>query len=203
MGRQRTPFGRVEWTALLALAGMVIALAAVTMAALAVWQVRQGAERSAFTAGLESLWHLEAHWQSPGMLATRQGAAAALLDGSPTEEVDELLDFFELVAGLVDRRVLDEEMLWQELAWPILNYWTASEEYIRKVRHDEPTMWQSAEGMVNRLLAIEARKRRRSLNDVRPSQDEVQDFLTDERGEADAPECPVTASRHDPRRADA
>jgi len=200
---RRTPFGRIEWTAVLALAGMVSALAAVTMAALAVWQVRQTAEQSAFTAGLESLWHLEARWQSPGMVTTRQGAAAALLDGSPTEDVDELLDFFELMSSLVNRRVVDEEMLWQELSWPILNYWTASADYIRKVRHDDPTMWQGAEGMVNRLLAIEARKRHRSPNDVRPSQDEVQDFLTDERGEADTPECPVTAARRDPRCADA
>jgi len=194
MGRQPPPSGRIEWTALLALAGTVSALAAVAMAALAIWQVRQSAERAAVTAGLESLWHLEARWESPTMVATRQAAAASLLDGSPTEDVDALLDFFDLIATLVNRRVVDEEMLWQELSWPILNYWTASADYVRKVRHDEPTMWQGAEDLVNRLLTIEARKRRRSLNDARPSQDEVQDFLTDERGEAEAPECPVTAS---------
>jgi hypothetical protein len=192
---RRKSIGSVEWTALAALASVVGALAAVAIATMVFWQARQEAQNSRFTAGLDSLWHLEAQWESASMVDARQRAAASLLEGKPSADVDQILEFFELVATLLDRHILDEEMVWHEFYWPIVHYWTASEEYIREVQGKEPATWKESAAVVTRLMAIEARKRRKALSELTPSKDEVHDFLVGERGDSESAECPVTTSR--------
>ncbi|MFI5396427.1 MAG: hypothetical protein ACHQ9S_12920 [Candidatus Binatia bacterium] len=189
----RKSIGGVEWTALAALAGVVGALAAVAIATMVFWEARQEAQNSRFTAGLDSLWHVEGKWESATMVDARQRAAASLLEGKPNADVDQILEFFELVATLLDRHILDEEMVWHEFYRPIVHYWTASEGYIREVQREDPATWKGSAGMVERLMAIEAHKRRKALSEITPSKGEIHDFLMGERGDSDSSECPVTA----------
>jgi len=178
--------GKVDWTALMALAATIAALAAVASSVIVVRGVREDAARTRFNAGLESLWHLTEEWNSEEMTDTRSHAAASLLAAKPTADVNAVLDFFDEVALLLQRGALDEEMVWHEFYWPIANYWFASQEYIQQVQHDDPTVWTDLNATVQRLVGIEARRKRQSTGMAVPSLKEMRDFLTDETG---ADEC--------------
>ena len=178
--------GKVDWTALMALAAAIAALAAVATTVVIVHDVREDAARGRFNAGLESLWHLTTEWNSDEMTDARSHAAAALLAAKPTADVNEVLDFFDEVALLLQRGALDEEMVWHEFYWPLANYWFASQEYIRQVQRDDPAAWTDLGMAVQRLVAVEARRKRQSTGAAVPSMKEMRDFLTDETG---ADEC--------------
>jgi hypothetical protein len=83
-----------------------------------------------------------------------------LLAKAPSRDVDDVLDFFELLALLVNRQVLDPEMAWHAYYWPLANYWAASAEYVRAARQEEgSTTWQDLEGLVREVAAIEIGQR--------------------------------------------
>jgi hypothetical protein len=131
---------KVNWAA-------VSAVAALIGVGILYWQVSQQAALSRFTTGIDSLWHLDDRWDTE-MTATRRKAAASLLAKDPTMDVDAVIDFFELLALLVNRQILDPEMAWHAYYWPLANYWAASSEYVRAARQEEgSTTWQDVEGL--------------------------------------------------------
>jgi hypothetical protein len=163
-----------------ALAACVTAIAAVVVAVTVASQVRHETQRVLFNTGLDSLWHFDAQWNSDGMMDARSAAAAALLDGRPSHDIDDVLDFLDQIALLVNRGALDEEMVCYELYWPMANYWFASQEYIRQVQHDSPAAWEQLTSVMPRLETIEARRRKRSAESAVPSKTEIGDFLAAE-----------------------
>jgi hypothetical protein len=181
----RTDTGSVNWNALAALAATVAAVAALLTAVSISRQVQQETERSRFSTGLESLWHLAAEWDSASMDDARSNAAAALLAGQPTADVDEVLDFFDELALLVDRGVLDAEMVCYQFYYPMANYWFASQDYVHEVQREDPEAWRDLDKVMTRLVAIEARRKRRTAPDVVPSTAQIRDFLMDEQGDAE------------------
>lgn len=177
--------GRIDWTALLAVAALLTALAAVATTVI-VWRaVHLDVQHAVFSAGLDSLWHCSDKWNSDDMADARSHAAAALLAGAPTADVNEVLDFFDQIAVLLNRGALDEEMVWHEFYWPMANYWFASQDYIERVQRDDPTAWADLGSVLPRLVAIEAQRKKRSTSDAAPSSKEIRDFLTDETGEGE------------------
>src|SRR5262245_17817052 len=177
--------GSINWTALMALAATVAALAAVAIAVGIFRQMRQDGETSRFAIGVESVWHLEQMWDSPDMLDTRQGAATALLDGKPNDDVAAVLDFFDMVALLVKRNVLDREVVWHAFYWPMACYWTASQDYIASVHARDPLAWQDTKRVISELRAIEAHKGGSASRNVSPSSSDIANFLRAERGDDD------------------
>lgn len=163
-----------------ALAACVTAVAAMVVAVAVVSQVRRETERVLFNTGLDSLWHFDAQWNSDGMMDARSAAAAALLDGKPSHDIDDVLDFFDQLALLLNRGALDEEMVGYEFYWPMANYWFASQEYIRQVRRDAPATWERLAAVVARLTTIESRRRRQTAEAVVPSKQQIGEFLAAE-----------------------
>lgn len=178
--------GKIEWLAVTTLAAGVTAVAALATAVAVFWYVRQDTQRVLLNTTLDSLWHLDAQWNSDGMLDARSAAAAALLDGRPTEDVDVVLDFLDETARLLQRGGLDEEMVWYQFYWPMMNYWAASQERVREVRQSDATAWEALDKMLPRLTTREARRKRRSAEAARPTDAQTHDFLTAESG---ADEC--------------
>jgi hypothetical protein len=174
--------GRVDWAVIAAVAAVITAAAAVVVAVGVLRLTREEVRQERARGGLDSLWHFTTEWQNPDMLDTRSAAANALLSGRASHDVDAVLDFFDEVAMLIDRGVLDPELVWYELYWPMANYWSASQDYVRKTRADEPTAWEQLSGIVPRLTAIEARRRHRSVDDVAPTKTQTRDFLNAEVG---------------------
>jgi hypothetical protein len=172
--------GRVDWSVLAALAACMTAVAALIIALATVAQVRQETQRVLFTTGLDSLWHFDAQWNSDSMMDARTAAAAALLDGRPTHDIDDVLDFFDQIALLLNRGALDEEMVCYELYWPMANYWSASQEYVRQVHRDAPGAWEHLAGVVPRLATIEARRRKRAAESAIPTKVQISEFLAAE-----------------------
>ena len=172
--------GGVDWSALAALAACVTAIAAMIMTITTVSQVRQETQRLLFNAGLDSLWHFDAQWNSDEMMDARSAAATALLDGQPSHDIDEVLDFFDQVALLLKRGALDEEMVCYEFYWPMANYWFASQEYIRQVQRDAPAAWDQLAVALPRLAAIEARRRTRTAEASVPTKAQIGEFLAAE-----------------------
>src|SRR5262245_9653615 len=95
--------GRADFAAVANLVAAFAALAAVTIAALTIRQMRDDAQQAHLGIGVESVWHLSDQWNSPAMLDVRSAAAEDLLAGKPNPEVGPVLDFFEEVVLLVDR----------------------------------------------------------------------------------------------------
>jgi hypothetical protein len=177
--------GSINWTALTALAATVAALAALATAAAVYRQVRSEGQRAQMRAGLESLWHFAAEWDDAGMVDARSQAAAALLAGRPAREVDSVLDFFDEIALLVNRGVLDEELVWYEFYWPMANYWLASQEYVDRTRAADPGAWAELGQVMPRLTTTEAGRRKRSSGTVEPTRAQVRDFLESEVGQSE------------------
>src|SRR5262249_7578638 len=109
------------------------------------------------------------------MLRARSRAAASLLAEKPTADVDRVLDFFEFVSYLVDRRVIEAETAWHEFYWPMVNYWLSARPYIDAIRRrrSEHQGWQNPSAVLWRLVEVEA-------TNHGPSDEERRQFLLDE-----------------------
>ena len=176
--------GRIEWAAVTAVAALVAALAAVATSALLFWHVRQDTQRILFSSGIDSLWRLEEEWSD--LAEVRSAAATSLLNGQPSRDVEAILDFFDEVALLAQRGALDEEMVWYRFYVPMSTYWFASQDAVRKARAATPTMWQKLDGVMPRLMSIEAQRRGRGPDVVVPTAAQIHDFLT---AEIDSNQC--------------
>ena len=163
-----------------ALAACATALAAMAIALSVYWQVRQDSKAAHVGAAVESLWRLEAEWSSEDMAAVRSAAAEALLDGEPTRDVDDVLDFFDEVAMLLRHGAIDPDLVWYRFYEPIVSYWFASEEYIHQSQRQAPQLWEELTALVPRLLSIEAQRRHGTTQASGPSKAAIHDFLTAE-----------------------
>jgi hypothetical protein len=180
---RRNGSGKVNLSVLAPLLAALASFAAVVTAGLVAWQVREESRVSRESVRVELLWHLTDRWDSTDMGDIRSVAATALLSGNPSSEVGTVLDFFEQVALLVKRGVLDEESAAHYFYWPLANYWAACNAYVQQVQREDPSAWQTIPGLVQRLGEITAQRKRRGAKEVGPSADEVQQFLRDEQGE--------------------
>jgi len=184
----RRDAGRLDWAAVAALAASVTTVVAIVTAVMIFSQARQDAQHARFNATLESLWRLVDQWNSADMTTARSGAATALLADQPNHDVDDVLDFFDEISFLLSRGALDEEMVWYEFYRPMANYWFASQDHVRQVQRNDPTTWEQIGRTVTRLVAIEARRRSRTSDDLVPSRAQIREFLTAEIGNAECEE---------------
>jgi hypothetical protein len=182
----RAGAGAVDWGLLTALAANVTALAALLVAIAVMTQVRGAGESARSTVALQSLWRFVDEWNGPDMLAARGNAAASLLAERPARDVGDVLSFFGEIAFLLQRGVLDEEMVWYEFYWPLVSYWTASEGYVHQARRDDPSSWLQLSQLVPQLVALERRRHGRSDADAVPSKTQLREFL---QAEVSSGEC--------------
>jgi len=180
---QQDRAGKINVTAVASLAAVIAALAAVISAGLVAWQVRDEGRRARLNTAVESVWHLSEQWSSSTMLDIRSSAAAGLLAGKPTPDVDDVLSFFQELGLLVNRGAVDEELAAMRFYWPMAAYWSASKDYLDKVQRNRSSAVDDLGGLVSRLGVAEARRRNRPVTDLLPSKEQVQQFLLDEQGE--------------------
>lgn len=176
----RAERGGVNWNAVTALAALMTSFAAVGVCVMLAVTLRSEGERQRFTASLDTAWRLDTDWTSPAMASTRSAAASALLAGRPAPEIETVLDFFDEIAFLLEREAIDEELAWYEFSRPMIHYWYASERYILRERRSGPPPWEKLAMVIPRLLQIDARQRRRSVDDSTPGAAEIRDFLNSE-----------------------
>jgi hypothetical protein len=158
-----------NWTAIAAVGGIggAIIVAAITAAILA-WQVRRTLE-------WEGLRYLDEKWDR--LRETRRAAAQAIIDDCPSNQaVDEMLDFYELVAEFVDDKTIQLAKASDAFFWYLWNFRAAADEYVEWVRTKEgEESWSSIDGVRDRMAS-------RFEEPQVPDSEAVKEFLRDETG---------------------
>jgi hypothetical protein len=98
------------------------------------------ARRARYTLSIDLVLKLSDRFDSPEMRATRVRAAQALLR-APTEgntAVDDVLNFFEELGFLVDRRAVDAEAAWEFFYYWVARYYHATLEYLQTMEAEQP-----------------------------------------------------------------
>jgi hypothetical protein len=152
-----------SWNIITALATVATAVAATAAVLVAIYQTRANLRVQREQLGIQSLQQLLAEWQSPQMIKTRARADVILLnrstlrdDNTPTQDLDNVLDFFETVAVFHRRGILDAELTWHTFYWYMVNYWHPSEPYIRAVQLSEgPETWKDLSDLMPELIRRE------------------------------------------------
>ena len=104
------------------------ALIALFAALVSIWQTR-------YTTRVQALLQLDGTWSGASMCGARKRAAASLLNGDPTADVDRVLDFFETMAGIfLKHRVIPEEWARHTFYWGAVCYWLKAKSYMNEVR---------------------------------------------------------------------
>lgn len=138
------------WTRATTIANLVIAAAAVaglcfTVSQLRAQQVQFDEERKqvAHTTSLDALWKLDAEWEFARMQTIRRAAAkdlAAKRDN--TANIDEVLDFFDLVGLMVAQQVVDVDLVWHEFAYSLAPYARLTRLHVAEVRRANWSVWE-------------------------------------------------------------
>jgi hypothetical protein len=153
------------------------AWAAVTASAVAVYGIWAESKRSRFAMGMDLFLKLEADFDGENMRTKRRAAAKALLHGKELGDVDDLLDFFEMVGMLVRRGALDDLMVWHNFFYWIRGYCLSSAAYIDESRIEDSTVWADLVKLNKRMMTIEKKERQCSERQLELSDDKITEFL--------------------------
>lgn len=94
------------------------------------------------------------------------------------DEVDDVLDQFETIDLLVEKGVLDEEMVWCSFGYWLLMYMYTTENYIKESQAEDPTTWTYFLSLSKRVKEIE-----NSMHGTlksKPSKEDIQNFIKSE-----------------------
>lgn len=168
---------KIDWNMISAWAAIITALAAIVAL---LWQNKLARAST----NLEFLWRLEDKFNyEERMLRARRDFSASIINNSPSNEIEDILDFFETIAILVIRRSLDKKMVYWYFYYWIIRYWLISEKYVsikRKQLGDED-LWTGTEILVKRMIKYEAKQRNKSKKKIiLPSKQELRRFLVEE-----------------------
>jgi hypothetical protein len=148
----------MDWSALTAEATAGAAIAALT-AALVTWRVGNNQVRSATVAnGVNLAIQIRAHVNSAEFRAARFRAAGALLAGEYTSHVVYVLDELETVGMLINKGVLDPEIVWTMLSALVINYVAAARSFIEVDRRRNPTLWTNLLALEAQMIEVERRQ---------------------------------------------
>jgi hypothetical protein len=169
-----------DWSVLASIAtvaGTAIAAAALVGTGLAlavqIWLART-------SSGIDNLWRLVDKWDGDDMVSKRARAAQAMKRHHDTDDVADVLNFFEQLGYLVRKKAIDKESAWAMLSDWALPYYRAAQYFITADRAVDETYWEDFEGLNQVLLQVESRRRRKREGDVQPTSAQVQKLLESE-----------------------
>jgi len=142
------------------------------------WMLRQQTNDNRENLRLDFYLTLINRFDSEVMLRARRLLAQQFLSSAPRDKVQEtVLNFFEDMGLFLERRFVDEELIWNTFGFYAVRWWAASKDYIleERKRQNDPTLFTDFEGLVNRLRA---KDKKSGLAEASAS--EVKDFLEDE-----------------------
>jgi Domain of unknown function (DUF4760) len=123
-------------------------------------------------------------FESAEMRHARRVLANELQDEKGRGDISDttVLDFFETLAMYSDQGHIDDDTIYINFSYCATRYWTASEEYVKALRRRENDkgLYEGFEKLNARFIAHDARERRKPIRSVKPTDDQVQQFLRDE-----------------------
>ena len=158
----------------------ITAIAAVVASIVAIYAIWSENRRSNFILGMDLIMRLDDRFFGDPFKRTRQKAAGRLLSsdfdyGSPdSEPLDDVLDFFEMLAMLDSKKVLDKKSIWTNFFYWLDNYFTASKSYIAYNRKSMPLLWTEIDRLHSDLQKI--REKYYVAYGI-PTNDEIKKFL--------------------------
>jgi len=171
----------IDYNTLTAWAAALTAWAAVVAAVVSVYAIWSESRRSRFALGIDLLLNLEDKFNNDKMLKIRRSAARELLLHKEKSDVDNVLDFFEMVGMLVRRGALDDFMVWHNFFYWIHGYYLPNSDYIVESRIEDPTIWVDLVELYKRLVSIEKNERQCSDEKLQLTEEELTEFLEGER----------------------
>jgi hypothetical protein len=181
--------GAISATAWTAIATWFLAVGTVFVVR---WQVQEQRRSNAAllakqheTNAVTVLIRLAETWDSDPMRRNRKQLSGALMDttvvgpGKARKLMGPVAGFFERVAFLAHRGVLDQEMVWSEFSYFILHYYAALAEGIQHERRQEedPTLYNEFEGLDRQMHSLATERRGQ---DATPTRQNIRDFLENE-----------------------
>jgi hypothetical protein len=167
----------LDFNSITASATAIAALASLVALGFTYFQLRH----FRFAHGVDLIFDLDRQFQTPDLLKARRLSAIALKDHKSTDEIDEVLDFFETLGILVRRNAVDVEIVWSYFSYWVLRYADLTKVHIEEMRKAEldETYWQDFELLVDRLTEIEIKRRHlKSLPHF--LQEQIDKFLAEE-----------------------
>jgi hypothetical protein len=158
-------------SAIISAAGVIVAIGANILESL----------RSRSAAAIQHIMQLEAKFESPDFRGTRRRAASFLLAGQPLDDapgrlaLEDVLNFFELVAFLRHKRAVNADVIWHGLSSWLIPYFELSAQYVKECRKDDPAVYRYLDSLYDAVAAIDKRWRPSGA-----ASQGHQDFLRDE-----------------------
>jgi hypothetical protein len=145
--------------------------------------------RTNYIHGIDLLLKFEDQFHSEEFRKIRKVAAGILLKaiGNMSEtsgfksnilELDELLDFFQMVGVLTHKRVLDKELVWNSFYYYLNYYYLGGGGYISYNRKNAPAIWEEVEWLFQEFRKIEKKHRLPLITDL--SKLAIKKFLSEE-----------------------
>lgn len=140
------------------------------------------------------------YFQDPHIIYYRRLAAASLMKGEYSRELQNLMDFFTRFARMVVRGAVDKDAAFRTFHGRFTRYWTAAAPLIEeeRLKMKNPHLWMQTEKVYREFLEMDAAEKGCTVADVIPDSAVIQRFLQDEAAlpislEAVNPEKEVSA----------
>ncbi len=162
---------------------IIMALIAVGSFAATLYFGREQLKNTKRVLSVQLAMEFDKQFNSDQMRASRKKLAMAIMNGEEPSSED-VFGFFETIGYYSKMGAIDMETVWNDFSDTILHYWPASREFVKKVREkDNDLYWYvNFEWLYNRVLQITAKRLRRNVAEVEPSNDKIMIFLKNEVG---------------------
>jgi hypothetical protein len=161
----------------------LIAIASLATAVVAIIALIIESRRHRFAVGLDLILRLDTEFRSYRMIRQRKRAAEALQKkdfSKAYNHIDQVINFFEEVAFLLERKAIDAHIVWTHFFYYLNRLWYFIHEYVRSEQGRDPGLWTGVTEMYSRLEEIERKDRRKRGGAACPSAEELQAFLQEE-----------------------
>lgn len=171
------------FTAFIAILGVIVAYRAlrgqIAHSNASLEALNKQLEFSATTLKINTTMELDKSFNSRELKSLRTKAAKAIRNKDyESYDVDDVLDFFEQVAMLLVRGIIDEKIVWHTFFWWFHRYYSLSQPFINTRREKEPTIWEDLPGLYRKMLKIEKSKDPKFNEEL--DDDDIKEFLDTE-----------------------
>jgi hypothetical protein len=135
-----------------------------------------------YSHGIDLIFNLENKFDAPRMRFARHLFAEAHLRKDKSDEIEEILDFFEVLGLLVRKKAVDQDVVWNSFSHWILRYGNLADTFIksRRIKESDNTYYEEFEGLVSIMKKIDCKKRfLKSFDGFTEKQ--INDFLSEEK----------------------
>ena len=163
----------------------ITSVTAVVAALIAIYSIRAESRRSTFNLGVNLLFKMNDVFNSSGFVRKRKKAAKFLLKKPDLNEwdcveVEDILDFFQMIGSLTRKGVIDKTLAWEFYVYWVDFYYIITKEYIEYCNIDNPGTWEDVVWLYKKFVRITVKDQKKPY--VRPTEKEINYFLRNYEG---------------------